>query len=563
MLNAERLCPGCMKDNGGKTVCDFCGYDLSKNNPSDKLPVKFIIRDRYFVGKILYSDLTEAVYLGYDTFENRAVNIREYFPENIASRNPDKTVFASRENQFCFNKGLMEFVETYKKLIGFPVSALPSTYNVFEENSTAYAVCDTFSGITLKSFLSKNGGNLKWEQARPLFLPLIDTVKSLHGISVLHGCISPDTVFVCRDGKLRLKGVPIESVKKIENSYEQYGKTDVKCQTNPGYWAAEQYGLTEEDIGEYTDVYGVCSTLFTVLIGAVPPSADERLGSDKLTIPAHFADELPRQVLVSLANGMQINPKDRTRNIETLKNELIYGETKENIRKEQRAAEKNQVKETEPAETGENNKSGLRYAAVASGITAGLFLIVAIVLCLTVFKDQIFKKAENLNNDDVVSIPSHDRIGDVDSDALESKILYTVPDLKGKYYAETIDADEYEHFKIVIKGKEYSKNYEKGLICEQSINPGESVEHNTVIELKISLGPEEMRMIDVTGLSEEQAMIELLRAGFLYENIDVPPVYDTDSKPGTVLRQEPERGETVNTEIPVKIFVNSYEGDEN
>ena len=102
----------------------------------------------------------------------------------------------------------------------------------------------------------------------------------------------------------------------------------------------EQYGTVDNEIGKYTDVYCICATIFTALIGKIPPSADERIKTDTITIPSHFADELPRQVLVSIANGMQVKPESRTPDIETLKNELIYGETKENTRKAARVSQR-------------------------------------------------------------------------------------------------------------------------------------------------------------------------------------------------------------------------------
>lgn len=558
MLNTDRLCPGCMKDNSSESVCSACGYDSQKGNPPDKLPARFIIRDRYFVGKVLYSDLSSAVYLGFDIIENKTVNIKEYFPSLIAQRNPDKTVFVVRDNQFVFSEGLMEFIEINKKLIDFPLSSLPATYAVFEENSTAYAICEPVTGISLKSFLKRNGGFLRWEQVRPLVLPLIDTIKALHDISVTHGSISPDTVFVCRDGKLRLIGIPVNAVKSKRSD----GEISLGTQLYDGYSAAEQYGIIDSDIGKYTDVYGICATIFTALIGTVPPPANERIKADSLSVPSHFADELPRQVLVSLANGMQVKPEGRTQDIETLKNELIYGETKENARKSQRAAAKNNTSAKTPSDEKTQKSSGLKYAAIASGITAGLFVIMAVVLIFTVFKDQIFKKEINDNNS-VPSMPETASIGDIDSDAIESKVLYPVPDLRGKRYSEIANSDECKHLKVVIKTKEYSSEYERGEICSQSIQAGESAEHGALLELTISLGSMEFRMPDVSGLSKEQAMIELLKLGLLYDNIDVTDEFDSESIPAIVLRQEPARGETITAESKVIIFVNSYKGEDN
>lgn len=561
MPNTDRLCPGCMKDNGGQRVCSVCGYDADKNNAPDKLPVKFMIRDRYFVGRTLYSDSFSTIYLGYDTVENKAVSIKEYFPSGIAVRNPDKTVYVSREAQFAYNEGLMEFIEVSRKFVGFPLLSLPSVYSVFEENATAYAIGETVSGITLKKFLTRNGGHLRWEQVRPLFLPLIDTIKALHDMGIIHGGISPETIMVCRDGKLRLISVPINSVKSVKS---QDGVL-LSPMLFDGYSAYEQY--TAESIGEYTDVYSLCATLFTVLIGTVPPSAKDRTEKDSLTIPSHFADELPRQVLVSLANGLQIKPSGRTPDIEALKNELIYGETKENVRKAQKSTNASVSSKSKDvssvSEKPEDKKSSsVKYAAIAAGITAALFLVAALVLALTVFRDQIFKKNEELNNNSMPSIPSTASIGDVDSAALESKKLYNVPDLRGKYYSEIIDSDECRHVKIVLKGKEYSESFLRGQICAQSITPGESAEHDSVLEITISLGPKEIKMPDVSGLTANEAKIELLKIGLLYNNIEIIDEYDSDSKPGIVLRQDPERGELINAEVHVRVFINSYKGED-
>ena len=554
MVNFNRLCPGCMKDNEGKQVCSLCGFDSAIGNPADKLPLRFLIRDRYFVGKVLFSDNESTVYLGFDCIENKPVNIREYYPARIAHRNPDKTVFIPREAQFAFNEGLMEFINVNKRFIGFPLASLPATYAVFEENSTAYAIGDTIDGITLKSFLARNGGILKWEQVRPLILPLIDTVKALHDMSIVHGDISPETVMVCRDRKLRLTGVSggvFKAAKAASLTVPVF---------HSGYAAAEQYGELRDGVDTYTDVYGLCSTIFTMLTGIVPPSANDRLKSDTLKIPAHFADELPRQVLVAIANGMQIKPAQRTPNIETLKNELIYGETKENLRKSQHVASAKHSGDA-PKPNDEKKGSGLKYAAIALGVTAAVIFVILLVLALTIFKDSLFGK-ENTASIGEASMPSQQQIGDYDSDAVESKVYYNIPDLRGKTYAELKGNKELDHFEVVIKNKEYSNAYARGKICAQSIDPGTPKEHGTVLEITISLGTRQVRMPALTGLTKEQAQILLLRAGFLFENIEVAEKYDSSAVPGMVLGQYPERGKAVSPESEARIYVNSYKGEE-
>lgn len=554
MIDIDRLCPGCMNDNSGEKICSICGTDMSCQNDGSYLPVKFMLSERYVIGKALGINAEGITYIAWDTASEKAVHIKEYFPKGISVRNPDKTVSVVDGNEFYYNEGLMDFIEINKKLIATELQSIIPVLTVFEENGTVYAATPIVSGITLNSFLDKNGGSLRWEQARPLFLPLIDTLNGLHDEGIIHGGISPETIMVGRDGKLRFSGICIPRLRMANSN----GFAELYS----GYAAAEQYGKLEEKISEASDVYALSAVLFRVIIGAVPPSAEARLAQDTLSIPARFADELPRQVLVAMANGMQINVQNRTKNIDTFKNELVYGETQENIRRAANNRNTNKpVKESENKPSSKSKGGSVKYAAISAGITAALFLVIAIVLCI-VFRDEIFGTNEPLfNNSEIASMPDVDSIGEVDPGAAESVILYEVPNLAGKYFYQLEDEEDYERFKFVIKGKEFSDKYERGMICAQSVAAGTSVQNETEIQLTISLGSKELTVANVVGLDEMSAKLELLKQGFLYENIIVEEMYDSESAPGVVLRQTPEHGETVNAEILVTIYINSYEED--
>lgn len=553
-MNTNRLCPGCMTDNGGEQVCCACGYDRANKNDVDKLPVYFLLADRYSVGAVLAVNVECITYMGYDLLENKAVNIREYFPADASDRNSNKTVMIKSGKEFVFNEGLMNFMEINNKLIASELPSLFDTYAVFEENGTVYSISAPIAGITLKSFLERNGGSLKWEQARPLFLPLIDTVKGLHEEGIIHGGISPESIFVGRDGRLRLSEICGLRIRRVSE--------DMSTSIYSGYAAAEQYGRLETQIGPYTDVYGISAVLFRVLIGTVPPQADTRLENDSLTIPAHFAEELPRQVLVSIANGMQADPEKRTQTVEVFKNELVYGETREN---ELRAAAKRDSENAEKKKPlKKKSKSGVKSGVIAAVCTGVLFLSLAAILCFTVFKNQIFGSNKPVVSDSEISeMPSVPSIGDVDAGAAESKVVYTVPDFTGMYYSKIVDNDEYEHFKFAVSDKEYSDKFARGTVCSQTVLAGSEVSNETLIAFVISLGPREFKIANVVGLDENSAKIELLKQGFLYENIEVVDMYDSERKPGIVLEQTPEYGSSVSSDIAIRIYVNSYEGEEN
>lgn len=551
MLNTERLCLGCMNDNGGEKVCPICGYDSAQANPDNALPTKFIINDRYLIGKVIAVDGEGITYIGWDNGNDTIVKIREYFPIGFAHRNPDKTVSMIKGGEYTFNEGLLEFSEINRTIMDSELPALIPVTAVFEENGTVYAVQKSVSGITLGEFLEKNGGTLKWEQARALLLPLIDTLGGMNEAGIIHRGISVDTIIVGRDGKLRIADYSIKKL-RLEN-------TELESSIYSGYAAAEQYGIEDMHDDTYTDVYGFAATLFRVLIGTAVPDALTRLNNDAMAIPARFAEELPRHVLAALANGLQVLPQNRTKDIETFKNELVYGEIADAAPVKRKSADKQE--EVRP----KKKKGGsAKYVVISAVCTALVFVIIALILLFTVFKEDVFGSGDSSSVSEPTSVntPVVDQIGDIESGAEVTAKLYTVPDLKGKYYAEIVEDDKYEMFEFVITDKSFSDKYPKGSVCAQSVAANNAVERDTKIELTISLGSKEVKIANILGLDETAAKLELLKQGFLYDNIEVKKKYDEDRDPATVVDQEPKYGTSVSTDVKVTIYINSYEGEE-
>ncbi len=573
MIDPERICPSCTGDNAGERICPLCGFDCESKNPPETLSAKTILLKRFFVGKAVSRDSEGITYIGYDAQTESSVDIKEYYPAAVAVRNEDGSVACVPESKFSYNEGLMEFLEINRTLSEEKLPATVAVLAVFEENGTAYCVTEKINGITLAQFLEKNGNTLKWEQARPLFLPLVDTLIALQQKRIFVLGISPQTITVGRDARLRFSSICVRSSRCVIN--------DVKPRLFDGYSALEQYGFEDLSVGAYTDVYGLSATLFRTLIGMVPPSATDRVENDGMTIPARFADELPRQVLVALANGLQVMPESRTSCAETFKNELVYGEAQENARKAalaRKAARQAELekevssdskreesirKQAEKQEKKERPVSPAKYAVISAACTAGFFLLIALVLCLTVFRGSVFKTSTSTNESSQDKMPSVASIGDVDKDADKGLTkLYHVPSFVGKYYSQIASDEEYENLEFVITGKQYSDKVARGAVVSQSVAAESDVAKGTKVELVISLGPKQIKIANVIGQTKDAAVLELLKQGFIYDNITVEEKYDSTKKPGVVLSQTPKYGSSVNTEIGITIYVNSYTGDQ-
>ena len=168
------------------------------------------------------------------------------------------------------------------------LTALISAFDIVEDYGTAYAIFEHIEGITLRDYLlqSKNG-YISWEQARSMFMPVLSTLGTLHTAGIIHRGISPSTLIIGNDNKVRITGFSIGQARTARG--------DITAQLFPGYAAIEQYGF-EGRQGPWTDIYAFAAVLYRSLIGSTPIEATSRVTNDKMMIPGKFAEQIPAYV---------------------------------------------------------------------------------------------------------------------------------------------------------------------------------------------------------------------------------------------------------------------------
>lgn len=571
MLNTERLCLGCMNDNGGERVCSICGYDSKTQNNPNSLPTRYWLKDRYFIGRVTETNGEGITYIGWDNVNNNIVNVREYYPQGIAIRNSDGSVSIAAGSEYIFNNGIMQFLDLNNKLkTANDLTCLMPVEEVFEGHGTAYCITKATAGITLRDFLIRNGGTLQWEQARPLFLPLMTTVAELNNMGIIHRGISPDTVIVGRDGVLKLTGICIKPVRMY--------KSDMTVQLFPGYSAIEQYGMDNMNAdGPYTDVYGMAATLFRVLMGSTPTDAVERLSNDTMQISAKIAETLPKFILSSLANALQIIPSKRTPDMETFRAELTQPTGESTVVfstvKEPTVSNEKIKTNTAPVQSGSDSKESkgnAKYIAISASITATVFVLLTVAVMFFT-KTGIFGSTVTPDNNNSISESetiSNESNTSVESDSSENvsasvpgKKQYQVPNVVGKLYADIKSNMDYTtYFDFNISGKQYSDTVQRGYIISQEQTSDQTVAKGTVINIVVSLGPKEISLVNVSGMSKEQATLELLKQGFYYDNIQFTERYDESKTASAVIETEPAANSKVNTDSKVTVYINAYKG---
>ena len=542
MTDLSELCPGCMSPKADDDQCRKCGFDGTAN-PDEFLQIKTILSDRYLVGKLLSSNGEGATYMGYDAELDSPVFIREFFPKGLCTREGEN-VYASEQYSDSFVTHKNEFLSLARVLARMRnLSAILPVYDIFEQNDTAYYISEAVEYITLRDFLVRNGGRLNYNQMCRLFKPVFSTLASLHSVGVIHRGISPETMIVGRDGRLRVIGFCISDLRTA--------RTTLAPELFKGYAAIEQYGF-DGDSGAWTDVYSVAAVIYRTLIGSPAPDATERVTNDRMIIPPDIAEELPAYALSALADALQILPNDRTQSIEDFRDELSAAPNVVNRARQQGTPEERPRTSTRKRKKNSNKK----YIAVAAVITVIVLSVVVLVFAKTVFN----------NNGDDTTPTSYTTSADSNPDyssAVADRSKITVPDFTEYTASEILSVEDTEmielneNFKIIWERK--TDDSEKGTILSQSVTKDDKVEKGTEITLEVSIGNGMVKVPDVVDMLEDDAIIELCKSGFMYQNIVVQEVYDANEKGGVVLEQSIESGEKVVEFAMIRIKVNSQD----
>ena len=504
-MTADNLCMGCMKEIGNVQQCPFCGFHNDTVAPAPYLPLRTVIGGRYTVGKVISASGDGVTYIAWDTESRETVTVREFLPvENITRLQGQTEVTVNEDSRLVFYDSVREFLTLNRKLaMSRNLSALIPVIDIIEENNTAYAVSEYLETITLRDFLLKSRtGYLGWDRVKTLMMPVLTTVASLHSMDIYHRGISPNTLVLGRDGKLRLTGFMISSARCL--------KTRVKPEMFPGYAAIEQYHDVD-DTGAWTDVYGIAAVIYRALIGSTPAEASERITNDKLMIPPRFAEALPAYLVSALDHALTIEPSDRTATVDELREELsgspstMASNAIHEVR--EREVEAPTTTEDEVAERKRLEKLARQEQQKHEQIKMA---IIAFAICLGI---GVLALGGWLTYDHFKNNPKEPTTEGVAP-------MIEVPNFVGQSYSR-ISNDEVQktRFKFTVD-YQYSDSAEAGVIIGQNLEAGTQIEQGSELKLTVSKGIEYVTLIDVSGMDYNKAFNLLTEAGFVCKKVE-------------------------------------------
>ncbi len=283
------------------------------------LPEGEVVGSRYQVGNVLGVGGYGITYQGVDMRLGQTVAIKEYFPGFWVSRFGDRSsqVKCRSEAKEAYAKGVQRFMDEARTLVQLAnIPEIVEVRDFFEENGTAYIIMEFLDGKNLKQMADGFGGRIAPDVLIPLMEPLILALEKVHSSGLIHRDISPDNIMMLEDGTVRLID--------FGNARDTTNNKSMTLAMKQGFAPPEQYKSHGQ--GTWTDVYGLCATMYYCMTGKLPPQAMERLTGAPFPAPSEMGIEiLPYQEDV-IFQGLDLYVNKRIQNMHELWEKLYEPE---------------------------------------------------------------------------------------------------------------------------------------------------------------------------------------------------------------------------------------------
>ena len=255
------------------------------------------------------------------------VAIKEYYPSGIAARstqgeNPYYVTHFEGKLAVSFNKGIERFRQEAYLLKEFShLESIVSILDIFDANNTTYIVMEYIEGLTIQNLVRKEGA-IPFDDIMNLMKPLLKDLSVIHKKGLIHRDISPDNLLIGLDNKLHL--IDFGSANHSNLNASKTYTVILKA----GYAPPEQY-IPNGKMGPWTDVYGICATIYYALTQTPPmdslarmQQANQTHSTEKKLLAIQSEGGLEEYQMKAILTGLSLSIKERYPSVSMLLNSL-------------------------------------------------------------------------------------------------------------------------------------------------------------------------------------------------------------------------------------------------
>lgn len=313
-------CFGCMEEKVEELKCSKCGWlEGTWAASALHLPPGTILHGKYLLGRVLGQGGFGITYLAWDLNLNLKLAIKEYFPQELATRATGHSQVSIHSGTMCnqYEYGMEKFLQEARMLARFEGHPnIVSVRDYFQVNETAYLVMNYIEGVTLKELIATHGPKLPFDQAIGIIMPVMDALKELHNVDVLHRDISPDNIYINKKGQVIL--IDFGAARQAISEQGRVFSVIIK----PGYAPEEQY-RSKGVQGPWTDIYSIAATIYHMITGQLPPESLDRLVEDSIVPPSSHGININSHQEKALLRAMSVRAEGRYKSVVDFQNDLV------------------------------------------------------------------------------------------------------------------------------------------------------------------------------------------------------------------------------------------------
>ena len=447
-----------------------------------------------------------------------------------------------------------------------------NVYDVGEDRGLYYMVMELVEGITLKDYIMKKG-RLSNREVISIAIQMCTGIAAAHAHKIIHRDIKPQNIMISKDGKVKVTDFGI-------------ARAVTSNTVNSSAMGSVHYVSPEQARGGYcdekSDIYSVGITMYEMITGVVPFDGDTTVSvamkhlQENMIPPSHkvpnVAPALEDIIMKCTQKSSERRYADVSLLMRDLKRALIdpegdfvdlsnsakeFGETvmispaemnrlkrgygyKEDDYEDDYDDDYDRTKTRSAGNSGKGKSKGSEVDPRMNKMMKGLTIAAAVIVLFVV----IFL---------IGSAAGVLRFGPGNEQEQTVNGQVEVPELEGETLEVAEQMCKKKNLGLVVARREHSDEYEDGYVIEQLTKAGEVVAEQTIIEVVVSSGAEEVLVEDVSGKSEDEADDILKEQGFDVRTVAYE--YSPDVEQGMVIRTEPAAKTQVTVDTEIKIIV--------